>query len=167
MAKVTRKQYTTKHCFVCGEHNVAGIKVRFYETENNEVAGVFTADPLKHASYPGRVHGGVISAILDETVGRAVEMEEPGTFGVTMELTVRYRKPVPVGVELICKGRLTQNRSRMFIGEGEIYLPDGTVAATGKAIYLRLTMDQITEGVTDADEEFYYHSYPDDKTEID
>ena len=132
-----KKQYTTDHCFICGEKNVAGLQMRFYETPDRQCVGIFTGRP-EHCSYPGRMHGGVISAILDETVGRAAELENPGTFGVTTTLTVTFRRPVPLGVELCCVGWLTQNKPRMFEGVGKILLPDGKVADIKAVKYTNL-----------------------------
>ena len=94
------------------------------------------------------MHGGVITGILDETIGRAVnidEGEDPSTWGVTAELTVRFRKPVPLGVELEARGRITRDIHHLFEGTGEIYLPDGTVAAIAHGKYIRLKLDTIAD----------------------
>jgi acyl-coenzyme A thioesterase PaaI-like protein len=96
-----------------------------------------------HQSYPERTHGGVISAILDETIGRAFQVFEPGIFGVTTELHVKFRLPVPLGQRLKVLARITKHGSRMFEGTGEIVLDDGTVAAHASAKYLRLVPEQI------------------------
>ena len=158
-----RKQYTTDHCFICGEKNVAGLQMRFYETPDRQCVGIFTGRP-EHCSYPGRMHGGVISAILDETVGRAAELENPGTFGVTTTLTVTFRRPVPLGVELCCVGWLTQNKPRMFEGVGKILLPDGKVAAEAKAVYMRLPMESLMQ---DGQEVMHTETRPDDLSGFD
>jgi len=145
------KQPNSHNCFVCGVKNAAGVHVRFYETVNaegvGEVVAHFNGQP-HHQGYPGRMHGGVITAILDETIGRAVnigEGEDPSTWGVTAELTVRFRKPVPLGVELTARGRITRDIHHLFEGDGEIYLPDGTVAASAHGKYIRLKLDTIAE----------------------
>src|SRR5450756_1503532 len=87
-------------CLVCGADNPFGLQARFYELEaegatGRELLGVFTLRE-EHQSYPGRLHGGISSAILDETIGRAITIAHPGTWGVTAELTLRYRKPLPL-----------------------------------------------------------------------
>ncbi len=152
--KIVGRQYVSKDCFVCGTENPAGLVVKFYETENKELIGVFTAKEI-HQSYPGRVHGGVISAVLDELVGRVIMIDEPETWGVTAELTVRYKKPVPVGVELTAIGRVTKNSRLIFEGEGEIILENGDIAATAHAKYMKMPLSKITEGI-DKIEDFMY-----------
>ena len=152
--KINMIQNISKHCLVCGTDNQFGLKSRFFETAEKEVIGLFTARD-EHQSYPGIVHGGVSAAILDETIGRAI-MAHYGqnTFGVTVDLQVKYKKPVPLGVELRVIGRLTNDRGRIFSGTGELYLPDGTIAVTAAGKYLKRTLDQITDTTFMAEEWF-------------
>ena len=129
---------------VCGTENVAGLKARFYELENGDLAGIF--QPVaEHQGYPGRLHGGASSAILDETIGRAINMLHSDVWGVTVELTLRYRKPVPLDGEVRAVGRITKDSSRLFEGTGEIVLADGTVAVEASGKYLRLPIERIAE----------------------
>lgn len=143
------KQPNSYYCFICGVKNINGVHVRFYEApcENGdiEILARFTAQPY-HQGYPGRMHGGIITGILDETIGRAInigEGEQPMTWGVTAELNVRFRKPVPLGVELTARGRVTRDIHHLFEGSGELFLPDGTVAATAHGKYIRLKLNDI------------------------
>lgn len=140
--EVIKAQNVSRMCFLCGTENEAGMHARFLEVEGGECVCLFTpAD--HHQGYPGRLHGGISSAILDETIGRAISIEEPDTWYVTVELTVRLRKPVPVGEELRAVGRVVSRSSRLFEGEGEILLPDGTVAIEAKGRYMKLSPDKI------------------------
>ena len=141
--KVIGKQFNSKKCIVCGMDNPLGLKTRFYELDNGEVAGIFTILE-EHQSYPGRMHGGVSSAVLDETIGRAIMITEPYVWAVTAELSVKYRQPVPLDTTLTCIGRITRNTRLIFEGEGEILLPDGTVAVTAKGKYRKLDLRKIT-----------------------
>ncbi|MGL4656474.1 MAG: PaaI family thioesterase [Sarcina sp.] len=143
--KVVRKQYSSKKCLVCGVDNKLGLHTEFYELENNEVVGIFKTIE-EHQSYPGRVHGGMAAALLDETIGRVINIEEPDTWGVTIDLQVKYRKPVPLCEELKVVGRLTKNSHRSFEGEGEIILADGTKAVTATARYMKLPTEKIADG---------------------
>lgn len=143
--KVLAAQNVSSMCLVCGRDNPSSLKARFYELEGGELLGVFA--PLEiHQSYPGRVHGGVITAMLDETIGRAVNVDDPDAWGVTAELTVRFRKPVPLGEEVRVLGRITRDSRRLFEGSGEIILADGTVAAEATGRYMKMGIDKITEG---------------------
>ena len=140
-----KKQPTSRMCFVCGESNPGGVHVRFYEQEDGSLLARFTGAD-HHQGYPGRMHGGVITAIMDETMGRAIMIPHgEAIWGVTAELSVRFRRPVPLGVELTAVGRIALEKSRTFEGTGELYLPDGSVAVEGSGKYVKLDIRKIAD----------------------
>ena len=138
-------QNVSRMCMVCGRENQAGLAARFLELENGELLAVFQPRE-EHQGYPGRLHGGVASMLLDETIGRAVSVGNPDSWGVTVQLTVRYRQPVPLDAEIRAVGRITRDSSRLFEGTGEIMLPDGTVAVEASGKYFKMSIDKIVEG---------------------
>jgi len=141
---VKNKQHNSRKCLVCGLKNEFGLKASFYELENNEVVAIFK--PLEeHQSYPGRLHGGIAGAILDETIGRAIMTIDDKLFGVTVELNLKYKKPVPLNEELRAVGRITKDSSRLFEGSGEILLKNGDVAVIGYGRYMKIPIDKMTE----------------------
>ena len=141
--KISGKQPNSKMCFVCGLKNSFGLKASFYETSTKELIALFKPSEL-HQSYPGRLHGGVATAILDETIGRAIMMNhEDEVWGVTLEFTAKFRKQIPLDTELKVIGRLTKETGRSFEGTGEIVLPDGEIAVTGEGKYLRMPIEKI------------------------
>jgi uncharacterized protein (TIGR00369 family) len=143
--KVIRKQYNSKLCFICGLKNSSGLKASFFEMENGELIATFVPT-LEHQSYPGRLHGGLASAILDETIGRAIMVgNDKEIWGLTIELNVIYKKPIPLGVELKVVARITEENSRFFHGTGEILLPDGERAVIAKGKYLKAPLEKIAD----------------------
>lgn len=143
--KVTGRQANDEMCLVCGHANPLSVGADFVELENDQLVAFFTLRD-EHQSYPGRAHGGIISAILDEVAGRAILVTETTSCAVTAEMNVKFKKPVPTHTKLMAVGRVVENRSRMFTGTGEIYLPDGTVAASVEAKYVKLSEDKILSG---------------------
>ena len=143
--KVIAKQPNSSMCFVCGLANDFGLKSRFYELENNEIMAVFMpAD--EHQSYPGRLHGGVAAAILDETIGRAALKHKASDFwGVTVDFSMKFRKPVPLDREIRVIARVTRENKRTFEGTGEIILTDNSVAVESEGRYLKMDLSKITE----------------------
>jgi len=145
-----QKQPNSALCFVCGIQNVAGVQVRFYETlardGSPEILARFSGQPA-HQGYPGRIHGGVLTGVLDETIARAVNygsgvnVEE---WGITAELTTRFLHPVPLDTQLTARGRILSQNRRLFTGSGEIYLPDGTVAVRAEGKFLKLPLSAIS-----------------------
>jgi uncharacterized protein (TIGR00369 family) len=143
--RILRKQNNSRMCFVCGLENDFGLKASFHETEGGELVALVRPTE-RHQSYPGRMHGGVAAAILDETIGRAIAIGKDGqVWGVTVELSTKYRKPIPLGEELRIVGRVTKDGSRFFEGSGEILLPGGEVAVSAVGRYIKVPLDKITE----------------------
>ncbi len=143
--KIVDSQYISKRCMVCGVDNPFGLKARFFVTEEKELVALVTLDD-HHQSYPGLAHGGISAALLDELIGRAImNYYDQETFGVTLGLEMKYRQPVPLGVELKAVGRITRDSGRIFCGSGELYLPDGRVAVSAEGKYMRRNVKQITD----------------------
>ena len=140
--KVIKKQSNSNDCILCGLKNKLGFQASFFELENKVVACQVTAKN-EHQSYPGRVHGGMISVILDETIGRTIMISEPNTWGVTGNLSVKFKKPVPIGEPLTCFGKITQNTQRGFLGEGFIEDQNGNVLATGSGTFVKCPIEKI------------------------
>ena len=145
--KVKRKQPNSKSCLVCGLDNPFSLKARYYELENNELVAIFNPKDA-HQGYPGRMHGGMAAAILDETIGRAIMSNYSHTeevWGVTLDLSISYKKPVPIDQEIKVIGRITKETSRTFEGTGELILNDGTIAVTAQGRYLKLPIEKIAD----------------------
>ena len=141
------KQPNSRMCFICGLKNIAGLHTSFYEQPDGSVLARFTGRE-EHQGYPGRMHGGVISGIMDETIGRAIMIGlESGqeVWGVTAELHVRFRQSVPLGMELTAVGRITRDTRLLFEGTGELLLPDGTVAVEAQGKYVKLPAKMIAD----------------------
>jgi len=143
--QVCSQQYISRMCFACGTDNHFGLHARFLELEDGRLCAEFTPQE-HHQGYPGRLHGGIISAILDETIGRAIQIQSPDVFAVTIELNVSFRKPVPLNTPLRVVAEITLVKERVFEGEGKLLLDDGTIAANATARYLKLDTTQIVDG---------------------
>lgn len=143
--KVLRKQNNSSECIVCGKNSDASIKAEFYDVENGLVVCVFNPKD-KHQSYRNRMHGGLITAILDETIGRAIQYGDKDVWGVTMEISVKFRKPVPLNSDLICVAKIDKESSLGFLGSGFIEDKRGNLLATATAKYMKLPPDKIADG---------------------
>ena len=162
---VVRKQPNSRMCLVCGRENRHSLMTSFYELASGELVGLATGRE-EHQSYPGRMHGGVITALLDETIGRAILVGSgEDVWGVTVEFSTRYLKPVPLGIPLRVVGRIVRREGRSFEGTGEILLPNGEVAAAGVGKYVKLPIARIADFDLEA-EQWAPTISPDDPVEI-
>ena len=150
--KVLKKQPNSKMCFVCGLNNKFGLKSCFYELEDGQLMAVFTAAE-EHQGYPGRLHGGIAATILDETIGRAIMLTHSANiWGVTVDFSMKLRKPVPLDGEIKVVARIEKEGNRSFTGTGEILLADGRVAIEGRGKYLKMDIDKIADFDHEGDE---------------
>ena len=163
--KVIRKQHSSTMCFVCGEKNSFGLHARFFETDKNELVALINPSE-QHQGYPGRMHGGIATTILDETISRAIcSGKDEQLWGVTMELKTRFRKPVPLGQELKVIGRVITEGTRTFEGTGEIILPNGEIAVSAEGRFMKLSIDKIANDEF-LEDQWFISENPDDPSEI-
>lgn len=160
--KVINSQNVSSQCIVCGEDNPFSLRGHFYNLENGDLYAIL--NPLsEHQSYPGRLHGGVAGAIIDEVGGRVVNAkparakgEEALVFGVTMDLKVRYRKPTPYGEPLYCIAHEMRETSRFMEAQAYIYTMDGKLCVEGWVRYIQASQDEIQGGAGDLDEKDWH-----------
>ena len=131
MIKLPRYQ----KCFVCGGGNTAGLDVQFYR-DDLTVTCEWTPDE-KHLGYRDRVHGGVTASILDEAMGWTPSSEYQ-RLCFSIELNVKYRRPVPTGKRLSIIANVVELKRRAARTRGELVDAEGIVYATGSGVYVPL-----------------------------
>ena len=137
-----QKQPNSRMCFVCGIENPIGLKLSFYTDGEGRCIARFRPRE-EHQGFPGHLHGGLISTLLDETIGRVLTHQN--VWVMTRRLEIKFAKPVPLDWELTVIGELTRSRSRAYEARGEIQLPDGTVLVEGSGLYIRIPDEAVQE----------------------
>lgn len=128
-----KKLRDNHQCYVCGKENPAGLGVDFeINKELRAISAKFSPAGI-HQGYEGIVHGGILSALLDEAMAKlTVSLGVPA---VTAELTVKFKAPAAPGEELFISGRLTQETKRLVLAEAKIERGPVVIAeARGKLI---------------------------------
>jgi uncharacterized protein (TIGR00369 family) len=99
------------YCFACGRENPWGLRLSFKKEGEGRVSAMFVSK-REHQGYKGIVHGGILSAVLDEAMAHAaISM---GLMPVTAELTVRFKTPLFVGEEAIVEAEIKQKDGRLI-----------------------------------------------------
>ncbi len=160
--KVLKKQTNSKNCIICGMNNPAGVKAPFYEMEDGSVVTLFSYSS-EHQSYPGRVHGGMITCMLDELIGRVIWVTDPEVLAVTLDINVKFRKPVPYDTKLVGIGKIVKSGARAYTGQAWIKDENGTVLAEGVATYYKMPAGKITDADMHEELDMFV---PDDVKEI-
>lgn len=85
---------------------------------------------------PGRVHGGIIAAMLDVLMARTQHLV--GTLGVTGTLNIRYIRPTPLKTDITMEARVLRTDGRKLFCEGRFFVNgEQTVHAEGVWIAMR------------------------------
>ena len=123
------------YCFVCGPHNPVGIKARFEQDPVNRTARCELELPREFQGWENVVHGGILSTLLDEAAIYACRTV--GEQFVTVELAVRFRKPVSVEKPLRVFAQV-ENEKRKMLDVVSRLEQGGDVCAEAKVRVFRL-----------------------------
>ena len=142
--KVVRKQCNSSDCIICGVNNPNGVKASFYSMEDGSCVAL-ARFLEQHQSYPSRTHGGMVTALLDETIGRALWVEDDNLWGVTMKINVEFHAAAPYGEDLICVAKKTKRSKMFFDGVAELYDMSGKLLDRAYATYIIIPLEQATQ----------------------
>ena len=129
-------------CFVCGKDNQCGLQSSF-ETDGEKVFYRFTPRD-HHVGYKDRVHGGVLSAALDECMGWAVYVATKKVF-YTLELNVRFVKPVKPGTMLLAEAEFVEDRGLFYTARGRLTDDQGVIYARARGKYVAMPESELNE----------------------
>jgi len=136
VAKLSELGVDFQHwCFACGQLNPGGLHLDFDVSRDRAEARYRALQ--RHQGYDGLLHGGVVTALLDEAMGWAIFHQ--GIWGVTAKITVAFRQPVPIGEDLRVIGEIARDRGRLIETRGTVErAEDGEVLAEAEATFLRM-----------------------------
>jgi len=121
------------YCFVCGEKNPYGLHLTFSARDGKALAEFI---PQKnYQGYKDIVHGGIISALIDEAMVKAALMQ--GKSAITAEITVRFKNPLMVWDKAIIEATIIKMNKKIIETSAIIRKTDNTLIAEGYAKLLR------------------------------
>ena len=130
-------------CFGCGAANPAGMKLAFeLDVGARRTRGCFTLGP-NYAGGAGFAHGGIIAVVLDEAMGKLSRLADEQA--VTAEMSVEYKKPVPVDKPIHVEGWQEEEKGRNRFRVAEIRDPQGNLLARGKGRFVVVKQSHFTE----------------------
>ena len=119
---------------VGGLAHPVGPQIEFATAEHGSV-GNTTLGPVFEGG-PGLVHGGILALLLDHAMGHAAV--SAGYAAMTTQLSVRFRKPTPLGRPVRVTARLDRASGRMLHLVGEIGV-DGVTTVEATGVFITLT----------------------------
>jgi acyl-coenzyme A thioesterase PaaI-like protein len=133
-------------CIVTGPANPMGVAAQILRDGDDAVLRATLGEAFEGA--PGRAHGGIVAALFDEAMGFVLSIACTPAF--TGRLTVTYRAPVPLGVPLEFRARLTRRDGRKLLIEGEARHGD-TLLAQADALFIAVDPARFAAGSTQPD----------------
>jgi uncharacterized protein (TIGR00369 family) len=127
-------------CYVCGQSHPRGLRARFMADVDGRVHIDFRPDDTQ-TGYEGVVHGGVISALMDELLGWTIVLQT-GRMCFTAELTIRFLKPILVGHTYRAMARPGIERAKSWESHGDLQDQSGRVYAEAQGRYATLSAEQ-------------------------
>ena len=121
------------YCFVCGQENPLGLRLRF-SLDNGKATADFVPQKV-HQGYKDIVHGGIITTILDEAMVKAALMQ--GMHAVSAEITVRFRTILCTGEKTVVEAILEKINRKIIEASAILRKTDNTIIAEGRAKLLR------------------------------
>jgi acyl-coenzyme A thioesterase PaaI-like protein len=122
------------NCVVCGANHESGLQLEFTLLEDGSVQATFDCDEA-FQGYPGLLHGGVISSVLDGAMTNCLFAH--GQQGITGELKVRFRHPVAINRTAIVRAWVDRSMPPLHILRAELIQDEWVKAkATGKFMEL-------------------------------
>jgi acyl-coenzyme A thioesterase PaaI-like protein len=125
---VSRQEIPPHHapaCWGCGD-TPFGLRLPPPELEEADLYEAYLHFDERHQGGPGIVHGGLVSAVLDEACGLLATWYRFPT--VTARIFVRYRHPVPINTELLVRATVESSRGRRIRVRGELFDGDESLA---------------------------------------
>ena len=123
----------TRSCFVCGESNPHGLRLRS-SVENGVVSLVYTTRE-SDLGWKAIVHGGITTTLLDEVMTWAAIIDA-GRACVSVELTCRIKKAVRLNQKVTASGRVSLSKSRLILTEGMITAENGDILAEASGKFM-------------------------------
>ncbi|MFQ3536289.1 MAG: PaaI family thioesterase [Aggregatilineales bacterium] len=137
-------QPNSRHCFACGIESAHGLRLRFYNDGQTACRAEVVLGDL-HQGYPGIAHGGIVTAVLDEALTRAVLASDFRRLTYTARIEVRFRRPTPLHTPLTVRGRVERDRGRAVTATATISLPDGTLTAEASGLLVPIPPETLAQ----------------------
>ena len=113
-------------CIICNSPSMKGPNLKFQLADDGSISADFYCNDA-FEGYPGILHGGIISSILDGAMCNCLFAQ--GKTGVTAEMKTRFRHPVATCKETTVFAKITGSIHPLYILEAKI-IQDGKIKVT-------------------------------------
>jgi uncharacterized protein (TIGR00369 family) len=119
-------------CVACSPDNKSGLKLNFEDAGGGVVRAAFDCSAA-FEGYPGQLHGGIISTLLDAAMANCLFAQD--LQAVTAELSVRFKAPVVLKHQATAEAKVVRDLFPLFLMEASL-TQDGEVKAVATAKFI-------------------------------
>ncbi|GAB6182750.1 PaaI family thioesterase [Thermodesulfovibrio hydrogeniphilus] len=116
---------TEDYCFVCGKLNPKGLKAVFQYGNGKASAELVLSK--EYQGWSGIIHGGIISALLDEACVYAGNSLGYNT--VTAELKIRFKRPLAPEEKIVVEANANHVKSKLIEAFAILKNSEGNIIA--------------------------------------
>ncbi len=127
------------HCFACGRDNPHGLRIKGFMVEENWIYCDLSLND-DYTGFPGIIHGGIQSTILDEVMAWAIFVFEK-SMGITIDMQMKFIKPLGVCDKFRAKAKIKGKINNIVSMYSGIWVND-QVYTEGRANYLVLSQEK-------------------------
>ncbi|MGA1846628.1 hotdog fold domain-containing protein [Deferribacter abyssi] len=145
MDKIKYLPHSTK-CFVCGAQNPIGLKHLFYVEDNFVCSDVFIPDGYN--GFKGIVHGGITTALLDETMGWCAYVFGYGkNLYFTRKLQIKFKKSLSIEHPYKIMTNVIEIKKGIVAVKGKIIDKNKNVFAEGEGYFVEIPDHKMKETI--------------------
>ena len=131
------------NCVCCAPNNPVGLHLEFWE-DGEDILTIWNPGE-NYQGWINTLHGGIISMLMDEVAGWVINRKLQTT-GVTMQLNVKYKKPVmTTDSQITVRGHIASLRRNIVTIHLTLENSQGEVCDEGEAIYFTFGPDKAKE----------------------
>jgi uncharacterized protein (TIGR00369 family) len=135
----------SNHCFGCGPNNPEGMHLTFAidTTDPAHITSTATVQLTRiYQGPPGYIHGGIVATLMDEAMSKLNRPLNVTAF--TRHMEIDYLRPAPLDQPLNLIGTHLSRNGRKLFHQAELKLPNGTILARAKGLFIALTPEQLS-----------------------
>lgn len=130
---------------VSGRANPMGLGALLWREGETAVMEVTLGRAFEGA--PGRSHGGVVAALIDETMGLAMGMQ--GALAFTAQLNIAFRAPTPIDEPIVARAWLDGRDGRKLQIKASV-TSGTTVVADAEALFITVDPETFLQHLVDS-----------------
>lgn len=132
---------------VAGAANPMGLAAQLWR--DGDVACMRVTLGKAFEGAPGRAHGGVVAALLDEVMGLMNVIH--GAMAFTAQLDITYVAPTPVGEPIIARAWLARRDNRKQFVEATLHADD-VLVASANALFISIDRSVFLEQILSSED---------------